>query len=250
MVLISPLTRWSIRLQQVLSFLCMIWLAPIVIFYLKFYRKHRIRDLNEFRKDVRDKIKAAANRPIIIAANHLTAIDSFIINWALMPWPHYLWYFHRFPWNVPEYANFGHNPFLRLLCYLGKCCFIKRNGSKRHKARVMSRLQFLGMEGESICIFPEGGRSRTGRVDRDAATYGVGEILEEIGNAVVWCIYLRGDSQESYSWLPKKQETFTIKLKALEPHSQHRGRRAARDKTLQIFDQLTKLEQDYFDHRQ
>ena len=182
------LNDWNrLRIQQVLSYLNLIWFAPLIVFFLKFIYGYKIRNLKTFRLHVKYLKSRANGRPIVIAANHLTAIDSFIINWALHPWPRYIYQFKDFPWNVPEYSNFGHNPILKLLCYLGKCVYIKRTGSKKQKARTMKKLQHLAKMNNIVCIFPEGGRSRTGFVDKESATYGIGQILNHLEDPLVWC---------------------------------------------------------------
>ncbi len=40
-------------------------------------------------------------------------------------------------------------------------------------------------------IFPEGGRTRTGRVDTEGFSYGVGRFVKEFPDLKVMCLYLR-----------------------------------------------------------
>ena len=48
----------------------------------------------------------------------------------------------------------------------------------------------------SALIFPEGGRSRSGRVEVENAAYGVGRIVKALPGCRVLCVYLRGDAQD------------------------------------------------------
>ena len=249
--MLSPIVRFQLTVQKLLGYINFSWFIPLVVLILKRVQCYRIANVYEFRQRVRQLTQEAheQSRPIVIAANHLTALDSVIINWALYPWTSYLKSFRLFPWNVPEYENFGKRPLLRLGCYLGKCVYIRRQGSREQKKLALDKLKYLCSHGEAICIFPEGGRSRTGKVDRSQAAYGVGQILNELEDPIVWCIYLRGYGQDTYTWFPAKKEHFHIDIRTIEPQSERSGMRAARDKTQQIFQTLEDMEADYFDHR-
>ena len=247
--LIRTQQKLNISLQKFLSFVNFLWFAPLMVMILKLVFRFKINELEEFRTQVLKLSIEKGERPIVIAANHLTVIDSLIINWALYSWPQYLRQFRDFPWNVPEASNFARNPALRIMCYLGKCIFIQRSGSRDHKKQTLSKLKYLGQQGESLCIFPEGGRGKSGTLDISSATYGIGEILNELHEPIVWAIYLRGGRQDGATWLPKRGERFTLSISAIEVKSESKGRRAAREKTLTIFQKLIQMEGDYFDSR-
>ena len=59
-------------------------------------------------------------------------------------------------------------------------------------------------------IFPEGTRSRTGRIDTENFSYGAGRLIEHIPECQVLCIYLRGDKQNTYSSIPKFNDRLSI----------------------------------------
>ncbi len=87
--------------------------------------------------------------------------------------------FRRVPWNLPERDNFQRNIFLAVLCYLAKCLPVNRGGSREELQRLLEKCRRVLDWGQSLLIFPEGGRSRTGRVDRENFSYGVGRFLDE-----------------------------------------------------------------------
>ena len=78
-------------------------------------------------------------------------------------------------------------------------------------------------------IFPEGGRSRTGRVEPDSATYDVGRLIRSVPGCRVLCVYMRGEAQRAYSDIPARGERFRLSLCEIEPKSGHTGLRASRD---------------------
>ncbi|MFW7380557.1 MAG: lysophospholipid acyltransferase family protein [Oligoflexus sp.] len=240
----------SLKIQRTLAYFNMIWFVPLFMLILSWLGRYRCCNLQEIRDAVRKLEQENLQRPILICANHLTMIDSLLIIWFLYDFPTYLKTFRRFPWNVPELQNFGKNPLLRLMCYLGKCIYVERSGSLETKKLTLSKLAYLLDEGESLCIFPEGGRSRTGRINRDGAVYGVGQLIQTHPQIKVWCLYMRGLGQEQYSFFPKRGESFHLSLEMIEPQTTHTGRRADRDLTMQVMDQLVKMEDAFWHDRQ
>jgi 1-acyl-sn-glycerol-3-phosphate acyltransferase len=100
---------------------------------------------------------------------------------------------------------------------------VDRGGSREKMKRVLEQCVYLLGHGHTIMIFPEGGRSRTGRVDRNNFSYGVGRFIQEVENCKVLCIYLRGDRQHKYSLIPAWGDSFDAQVEVLEP-----ARRAGR----------------------
>ena len=94
-------------------------------------------------------------------------------------------------------------------------------------------------------MFPEGGRSRSGRIDRESVAQGVGRLIKELGDCRVLCVYLRGDRQDSWSHVPAAGDTFTVATRLVEPRSDLRGVRASRDLASQVLDHLAEMEQAY-----
>jgi 1-acyl-sn-glycerol-3-phosphate acyltransferase len=133
--------------------------------------------------------------------------------------------------------------------YLIKCVPIERGGDRRAVGAVLNKLVWLMKRGEVALVFPEGGRSRTGRVDTEAVTYGVGRIVKALPGCRVVCVYLRGESQESWSALPRRGDRFRIQAEAFEPKTDQKGMRGSLDINRQILTRLAEMEQRHFDGR-
>jgi hypothetical protein len=176
-------------------------------------------------------------------------IDSFLIAWALgTPW----WYTlhpNTLPWNVPEKSIFGSTLPRRIALYIVKCLPLERGGSRAEITAVLSRIAHTLTVGEQVLIFPEGRRSRSGRVEVDNAAAGIGRIYRSIPGCRVLCLYLRGDKQESYSETPARGDRFRGSMSLFEPKTDHRGLRGSLDVAQQIVGHLAEMEQEYFDRR-
>ena len=229
------------------------WLAgplwiPLAAFVLRFGMGYRIEDVAKVRREFRS-LRDRTPGPMLVCANHLTLIDSFLVGWAFAGPFRHLARFDELPWNVPEAANFAFTWWARGLAYLGKCIPIVRGGPREDVARVLGRIGHLTERRELALVFPEGGRSRTGRVDVDAAAWGVGRIIGGIPDCRVLCVYLRGRGQETWSATPARGERFHVELACIEPKSDHRGARRSRDLAQQVVSQLARMEEDYFEAR-
>lgn len=228
-------------------------LSPIalsaVALVLRWGFRYRIEGIAELRADYR-RVCLENDAPTILCANHLTLIDSFIIAWALgSPW----WYLRQFrmlPWNVPERSIFAATPLLRGVVYVLKCLPIQRGGDRRGVTEVLSKLAHLISTGETALIFPEAGRSRSGRVEVESAAIGVGRIYKAVPRCRVICVYLRAESQESFSDVPRRGDRFSGLLEVIEPKTDHQGVRGSRDIAHQILARLADMERSYFDARQ
>jgi hypothetical protein len=98
-------------------------------------------------------------------------------------------------------------------------------------------------------VFPEGQRSRTGRVELESAAYGVGRIVGSLAGCRVLCVYLRGEGQETYSDAPRRGERFRGRMALIEPKSDQPGLRGSLDIARQVVAQLVELERSHFDDR-
>jgi 1-acyl-sn-glycerol-3-phosphate acyltransferase len=237
-----------LALQREVSRLLSPITLPLVAVVLRFGLGYRIEGLNALRRKYREMC-LGLDGSMLICANHLTMIDSFVIAWALgSPW----WYFRHFrtlPWNMPERSIFATTPVMRALAYALKCIPIERGGNRVEINGVLARVTHTLSNGNVTLIFPEGGRSRTGRVEVDSAASGVGRICRSVPGCRVICVYLRGDHQQGYSRIPIRGERFRGSLSMIEPKTDHQGLRASRDVARQIAARLAEMEQEYFDDR-
>jgi 1-acyl-sn-glycerol-3-phosphate acyltransferase len=230
------------RLLSPISF-TLIWIG------LRFVRGHRFEQLAEVRREY-VAARSRSDAPLLVCANHLTMVDSFLITWALgSPAWHFLHY-SAVPWNVPERLNFAVRPWQKLIIYVLKCIPIQRGGRRSEVAGVLTRLAYLLRRGETALIFPEGGRSRSGRVELDAAATGVGRVIRLVPKCRVLCVYLRGRRQQTWSFVPEKGDRFDVAIREIEPKTDHAGLRGSRDLVRQVVKTLHEMEQEHFDGRQ
>jgi 1-acyl-sn-glycerol-3-phosphate acyltransferase len=241
---------FQLRLQSVLGALTSWMLAPLYFLFIKF-RGYRIRDLEHIRRRWAGLMDGHRG-PWLICGNHLTLIDSVIMIYALVSLGGHVMKFQRLPWNLPERANFQRSLFMTVLCYLSKCIPVSRGGDREEMQATLAKCNYLLERRQIIMVFPEGGRSRSGRVDTENFSYGVGRFLQDHRDCRVLCVYMRGDGQATYGDLPRRGDTFTVTMDAFLPGiPAGQGLRAQRDLAGRIVHRLAQMEEDYFDqHRQ
>ena len=225
-----------------------IW-SPMVILAMRFGMGYRIHDIAAVRAKYA-KIRASSPAPLLVCANHLTMVDSFLIAWALAPTWRYCLRFNELPWNVPERENFASKRWERIAAWVMKCIPITRGGARREVAAVLERVAALTRTGEVALIFPEGGRGRSGRIDVEQAAWGVGRIVAAVPECRVVCVYLRGRRQETWGRVPERADVHDVDVVCIEPKSDATGLRRSRDFSRQIVAQLASMERKYFDGRQ
>lgn len=224
----------------------MVITAPLVWLAVK-AAGYRIRNLRDVRKTVSSMMQDHPG-PWLICANHLTLIDSVVLAYAMFPVWRYALDYRHLPWNVPEKMNFSRSLVVRLTCYLTKCIPITRGGDRESVRSSMGKCAFLLKRGENLMIFPEGTRSRSGRVDMQNFSYGAGRLFCTIPGCRVMAVYLRGDGQKTWSGFPRFGEIFSMRVEECRPETRLAGLRAQRDCAAQIVQHLSKMETDYFDH--
>lgn len=223
-----------------------VWLS---ILGMRFYYGYRIANVLEIREQYR-RIRAHSDAPILICGNHLTMVDSFLIEWALGSGFYWMRHPDELAWNTPESTNFGKTRFSRLLLFITKCIPITRGGAREDVGEVLERVKYLLAHGETALLFPEAGRSRSGRVEETSAAWGVGRIVGAVPRCRVLCVYMRGRKQETWSDFPARGDVMDLSLACIEPKSDARGVRRSRDIAQQIIRQLLRMEEAYFDARQ
>lgn len=240
--------RWALALQRAAGRLAAPLCVPLAVLVMRFGFRWRIRDAAESRA-LYARLLREDRRPLLVAANHLTMVDSALIAWGLGSAAGHVVRYRGLPWNVPEQSRVESSWLWRVLAYLVKCVPIPRGGERRVVAQVLEGLGYLMRRGEVVLMFPEGGRSRTGRIDTESVAHGVGRLIQEVGDCRVLCVYLRGDAQRSWSNLPARRDTFALTTRLVEPRSALRGLRASRDLASQVLGHLAEMEQAYWAER-
>lgn len=245
--MISLGARVAVRVQHTLGHLFFPLIGWSMVLALRLHG-YRIRDMRAVRREFQ-QIRKQHDGALLLCANHLTMVDSILIDWALASNWTYLSKFRLLPWNIPERNNYYENVGLRILCYLCKCIAIERKGSAEHKATVFAQLEYLLRRGHSVCVFPEGTRSRTGHLDMENFGYGVGTLANRVENVTLVCIYLRGQQQTGSSPKPARGDQLYVQLQSFVPETSSKGLRAARDITKQVMARLQSMEDRYFSHQ-
>ncbi len=243
-------SKLSLQVQYIIGYLTIIVIAPLyfLITRILFYR---VRNVREIRRQCAVELSRHKG-PWIICANHLTMVDSFLLTYAIFSFFSYLKDYKLLPWNLPERSNFQKNILLSILCYLSKCIPVDRCGPREKTKKMLEKCIYLLRSGQNIMVFPEGGRSRTGRVDKEGFSYGVGRFIQDVEECKIMCVYMRGDKQVTYGFIPAWGEKFYAEVEVFTPERvPGGGLRAQREYAAQIIDHLAQMEENYFVlHRQ
>lgn len=235
----------ALRAQRAISYLCFALFGPVLVGLFRHRFRFSAHRIDAVRAQYR-ALRAAHPGPLLICSNHLTLIDSIIQAIVLGSLWEYLRHPASLPWNLPETRNFYHRWQWRLVCYLGRCIPVQRGGSAEQTRAATARMRSVLAMGDAIAIFPEGKRSRDGRVDDRDFSYGVGHLLNQVPTAAVLCVYLRGMRHGGFADFPTPGERFYVQLRMYSPQSSEQGRRRARDLSAQVIAQLKMMEAEYF----
>ncbi|MDB2447143.1 1-acyl-sn-glycerol-3-phosphate acyltransferase [bacterium] len=251
---LSVLDKINLELQRAVSHLLFVVLGPVFSFIV--FRKFKIRilELKAIRQKYRELLTNSDNGnngPILICSNHLTYVDSIIQTIAVSSVFGHLLRPSRMAWHLPEKSNFAHKPLWRLICYLGKCIPVIRSGTKEETKRVTNKMQYVLGRGDVISIFPEGKRSKNGRLDTERFSYAVGQILKGHENCRVLCIFMRDKDKEhnAYSVFPRKDADYCFDMELLTPTSNMKGLRKAKDLSTQVMMKLKEMEDSFFSEK-
>jgi len=232
----------QLKLQAWISLLCFPVLYPMIIFWMKYIRKYRINDLKEVRHQF-SQIKSSHPGGLLICPNHLTFLDSMLLIWAFSNPLTYAFNYRTMCWNLPKASHVQESWLYRSVCYLGKCLLITADA--KQSQQTMEQASYLLNSGQYVMVFPEGTRSKTGRINTENFIYGVGKLHVDSMPKELLCVYLRGKSQQSSSKMPIKSEQFHIQMQLVTITTTMTGRRAMRDVSTQMIEQLVKMEVNY-----
>ena len=233
--------RIALSTQRWIAFALAPLTLPLLAGVLRIFLGYRIENRGELRREYR-RIRRESDAPLLICANHLTLIDSLLIGWALGSVGWYMRNPASLPWNLPERRNFAATALMRAAVYAMKCLPIERGGSRQEVADVLRRFTYLLGRGEVGLVFPEGGRSRSGRIDPESAAYGVGRLVRSVPDCRVLCVYLRGEHQSTYSNFPARGDRFRVSLGWVEPKTDLHGLRGSREIARQILGRIAEME--------
>lgn len=232
-----------LKVQQASCFLFLPVLFPMIIFWMKYIQKYRINNIKKIRGDFKRLVRER-KAGLLVCPNHLTYIDSMLLMWAFGSPLFYLRNFKSMCWNLPKSAHVKESILYRVICYLGKCIPISTQLSESKLA--MKKATSLLQEGHYMMVFPEGTRSKTGRINTETFIYGVGQMHIDSKFNDLLCVYIRGAHQRLASKMPIKSERFDINMQLVSPVSESRGRRAMRDVAGQIINHLVSMEKSKF----
>lgn len=240
---------WPVMVQYIVSGFFFLFLYALIAALCRFLFRYQIQN----RAGIRQQFLSACEQVpsgLLICANHLSFVDSILIIYALgSPWT-YLRHYKRFAWNLPKRSHVKSSRFFQAICYLGKCLLFPDDTPNDIKY-AMEKLLHLLKTGHYVMLFPEGTRSRTGRLNRDDFGYGAGQLVNESSIKQVLCLYIRPDRQEKAMRFPPKRSKITLALKLIEPTSEaNRSKARARDLSREIMATLASMEDEYFQTRE
>ena len=240
-----PVSRLHTTLNRLLCRLAFLPLYYLCVAAMRHMGGYVIEDLPRLRKLYREA--TVGDEPLIVCANHLTFIDSALMHWAFGSGTWYFFNFTKFSWNLPASDFFKKKLFHRFMAAVSKCLFIHRDGSKEHKASVMTMCTQVVAQGEVVTLFPEGRRSRTGRFESDKLTFGLGKMVMDLGgSAKVLCCYVRGDKQDSYTNYPAKGSRIHFDAELVYAGSALSGRDAYQEIVARVGETIKAMEDRYF----
>lgn len=237
--------RAALELQRLVSFALLFVFAPVIVALYRWRWHYSAIDLAGVRRRFA-QLRRDHPGPLLLCTNHLTLIDSIIQGVLLYPMHRYLTQVSALAWNLPERKNFNQNLAWRLTCYLGRCIPVTRGGTKEQRQIAQDSMRFVLERGDAIAIFPEGTRSRSGRIDPEEFSYASGQLYGMVPEATVVCIYLRGTTQGGFADFPPSRERFYLDMAVIKPQSEAKGLRQARDVSRQIIAKLVDMEKHYF----
>ncbi len=156
--------------------------------------------------------KIPVNRPIIIISNHQSMFDIPVVVWGFRK---------CFPKFISK-AELGKGlPSISYNLKHGKSALIDRSNRAQSVKEIFKLGQLIEKNNYAVCIFPEGTRSRTGKL-KEFKTAGIETLLHAAPSAVIVPLVIQGHSElmEKGTFPLKFGQiiTYTV-LEAIEPEN-------------------------------
>lgn len=177
------------------GFLLNLWHSVGLLFWVVLFRVfNRIRVVHPENRPGRGEFG------VLLCANHISALDPFIIAAAAMPFFSPVW------WRAPAKEELFRIPVLRSLLASWGAFPVRRGRGDLDAIDRMARLVHESV----IVIFPEGTRSKDGGLQPGKA--GVGKIIHDAQTAKVTPVYIAGSDRllPRGRFLPRLGRTVTL----------------------------------------
>jgi len=150
-------------------------MVPIFLFIMKVLNRTEVHGKGYLQR---------AELPFLFVSNHVTMLDDAFVGTVVFM-PRALWDWRFIPYHTPEKKNFFKGPFFSFLMWASKCIPFTRGKGVFQPG--MERVIRLLKGKNSVCIYPEGTRTRTGEIGK--GKIGVGRIVRETGAKVIPCYH-------------------------------------------------------------
>ena len=210
-----------------------------------FWLIRRFFSLSVYHKENLEGLKP----PFILVSNHLALIDSWFAGYAIA-FPKFLWKHWLLTWHMPEEKNYCRG-FLAPFLWLNRTIPIIRGVAPIEQKVARDKVVSVLTNGEAIHIFPEGTRSRSGRIENYTA--GIGRIYMGVPDCSILPIYIRG-AEKILPIRTKSPRLFkNIDIVIVKPRkltSPDHGIQGRVDISRQVFSILSVMGKEYFESSQ
>lgn len=150
-----------------------------------------------------------SDRPLIFIGNHQSMWDT----------PPIILKFYRYqPRFIAKKELRGFIPTVSFYLKYGGAVTIDRSDRKKSLEQIKKFAQQMKEEKNSACIYPEGSRSKDGKV-RPFKSGGIAMLLEELPNALIVPIAISGSRKVDASGTAAKPLGVQVRVYMLEPRS-------------------------------
>jgi 1-acyl-sn-glycerol-3-phosphate acyltransferase len=172
-----------LRTLLTIPYYAITYVVVILMLVPLFHIVMRILNRTEvYNKDVVQRAKP----PFLFCSNHVSMLDDAFVGPQVFL-PRSLWDLRFIPYHAPEKKNFFKGPFFSMMMHAARAIPFTR-GKGVHQPGMERMIRAL-KKGNTVHIYPEGTRTRTGQIGK--AKIGVGRLVRETGSFVIPC-YHRG----------------------------------------------------------